>query len=115
MRKQKTMPKVKSSLVKSSKLVSNRKIGFNRVQLLAILLILSLVGVVLVFKTFAAGGVIHGYFWNSPGIGHNGGYPSKVIIQDGTTREVWEEPYTILNGGTMWYGPYANFNGSGTS
>ncbi len=117
------MPKVKSSVNKTSKkLVSSKKLTFSRGQAIGLFVLLGGIGALLIWKTFAAvqpGQSIKGkeYFYNYGNAEHTSGAGRAnafyLQLRDGSTqfkavREVNSD--NDRSGHYMWWGAYRDLN-----
>jgi hypothetical protein len=117
------MPKVKTSVKKSSKkLVSSKKFKFSKAQAIVLFVALGAVGAFLIFQTFAAKATKKEKFynWNAKGIGHHVGAKQKYYTTDpyhgNGVRTLWYvdrylyDAFKNRDGAVryMWWGPYAN-------
>lgn len=89
-------------------------LGWRNAWLFALLF--GLIGVLIIWRSFAASSLLHEYQYNSAGIGHNDGGGFAVDTPSGKAIG-WEviggctgTTLGCINGHYMWYGPYFNLN-----
>ncbi len=129
------MPKVKNAKAKKSKkLVSSKNFSLSRIQLLLIVLVLSAVGVFVVYKSQAAIDIYQGiYVWNSTNYSgapvatkgkplvihhHAGGTQTRLVSGNpNVNRTMWAGTnggaLDAVDTGYMWFGPGATVPAGG--